>query len=46
MDWMGIISGELVEEEEMSRLAAGFATPMRKRIVGSEDEIVTPQIIP
>ena len=38
MDWAGIISSELVEKEEMSRLVAGFAALMHKRAAGSEGE--------
>ena len=33
MDWAGLISSDLTEEEEMFMLAAGFAVWMRKRIV-------------
>ena len=38
MDWMSIIANEPAKEEEMSRLAAGFATLMHKRAAGSEGE--------
>ena len=38
VDWVGIISSELAEEEEMFRLIAGFAGRMRKRARGSEGE--------
>ena len=38
VDWMGIISSEPVEEEEMSSLAAGFSVQMRKRVAGLEGE--------
>ena len=31
VDWVGVIANEPTEEEEMSRLAVGFATRMRKR---------------
>ena len=38
MNWMSIIVGEPVEEEEMSRLAIGFSAQMHKRAAGSEGE--------
>ena len=38
MDWEGIIASELAEEEEMSKLTAGFATRMCKRDAASEGE--------
>ena len=38
MDWTGILTGESNEKEEMSMLASGFASWMRKRVVDSEDE--------
>ena len=38
MDWAGIITNEPTEDEEMSRLNAGFAARMRKRVAGSEGE--------
>ena len=41
MDWTSIIAGEPAEEDEMSRLAVGFATRMSKRAVGSKGEITS-----
>ena len=38
MDWAGIIACEPAEEEEMSMLAVGFSTRMRKRVGDSKDE--------
>ena len=38
VDWKGIISSELAEEEEMSNLVAGFTIRMRKWTAGSEGE--------
>ena len=38
MDWMGILASESIEEEEMSMLAIGFNTRMRKRVEDSKDE--------
>ena len=38
VDWTCVIASELAEEEEMSSLAARFATWMHKRVTGSEGE--------
>ena len=38
VDWTGIISSELVEEEEMFRFASGFVAQMCLRAAGSEGE--------
>ena len=38
VNWRGIISNELAEEEKMSGLAIRFVVRMRKRVVGSEGE--------
>ena len=38
MDWTSILASESVEEEEISTLAVGFATWMRKRVADSEDK--------
>ena len=38
MDWIGILASEFPEKEEMSMLASGFASWMRKRVVDSENE--------
>ena len=38
MDWTGIITSELAEEEEMSMPAAGFAARMSKRAMDSKGE--------
>ena len=38
MDWAGVIANELVKEEEMTRLTAGFAARMHKPAAGSEGE--------
>ena len=36
VDWAGIVSSQPAEEEEMSKLAVGFAAQMHKRAAGSE----------
>ena len=38
MDWTGIIASKLVEEEEMSMPAAGFAARMHKRATDLKGE--------
>ena len=38
MDWMDILASESTEKEEMSMLAARFATRMQKRVADSKDE--------
>ena len=38
MDWVGVLSCEFVEEEEMFMLAIGFVARMRKRTMDSENE--------
>ena len=40
MDWTCITANEPVEEEGMSRLAAGFTARMRKRAAGSKGEAI------
>ena len=44
MDWMGIISSELAEEEKMSSLAVGFSVRMRKQVTSSEGK-TTPDLM-
>ena len=38
MAWTSVIASEPAEEEELSSLAAGFTTRMRKRAAGSKGE--------
>ena len=38
VDWTSLIAGELIEEEEMSRLVTGFAVRMSNWAVGSKGE--------
>ena len=39
MDWAGVLASESTEEDEMSMLAVGFATQIRKRDADLEDEL-------